>query len=149
MNKIRTTIGAVALVVTMSACTPGQTQYWVERILGAEATADPADDAAVEADLAQIPAEPDTACREWFWYAMEAGFTYSQWMEPLSRIMYRESHCDPGAHNPSGASGLTQVMPMWADDCGGVPADLFDPAFNLRCAKHVLDVSGWGAWSTL
>ena len=44
--------------------------------------------------------------------------------------------------------GLMQVMPMWADDCGGIPADLFDPTFNLRCALHVHGVQGWPAWST-
>lgn len=148
MNKIRTTIGIAALVVTSTACTDGQMAWWTAKIQAAEATPDPADDIQVQQEIAAIPPEPETPCKEWYWHAMEAGFTDAQWREPLSRIMFRESHCQPGAHNPSGASGLTQVMPMWADDCGGVPSDLFDPAFNLRCAHHVWEVSGWGAWST-
>lgn len=147
--RLRTTIGVAALVVSTAACTPNQIAWWQARIDAAKATPELTDDAQVQAELDAIPAAPDTACSEWYWYAMEAGFTDAQWREPLSRIMYRESHCFPGAHNPSGASGLVQVMPMWADDCGGVPSDLFDPLFNLLCAHHILDVSGWGAWSTL
>ena len=62
--------------------------------------------------------------------------------------MWRESNCQPGAHNRSGATGLMQIMPMWADDCGGSPGDLYNPSFNLRCARHILNVQGWTAWST-
>jgi Transglycosylase SLT domain len=62
-------------------------------------------------------------------------------------VMNRESHCQPGAHNPSGASGLLQIMPMWADDCGLTTAQLFDPYANLACAALVYAVQGPGAWS--
>lgn len=148
MKKIRTTIGVAALVVSTAACTPGQVAFWMNARAAVEATPDPADDIALQAAFEALPDTPQTSCAQWFWHAMEAGFTYDQWMYPLSGIMRKESMCNPGAHNGSGATGLTQVMPMWADDCGGVPADLYDPLFNLECAKHVYDVSGWGAWST-
>ena len=86
-------------------------------------------------------------CAQWYDEAMAAGFSDDQW-PTVDRIMYRESMCQPGAYNRSGASGLMQIMPMWADDCGGSRQDLFDPAFNLRCAVHVKNVQGWDAWST-
>lgn len=148
MNKIRTTIGVAALVVSTAACTPNQVAYWQHRIDAAKATADPADDAKVISDLKTIPPPPNTDCKEWFWHAIEAGFTPGEWINPVSWIMERESRCFPGAHNPSGAAGLMQEMPMWAAACGGTVEDLYDPLFNLHCAVHIHDVSGWGAWST-
>ena len=104
--------------------------------------------AQVEWNRANARWEPDTSCSQWAQTALDVGFSKDQWYEPVSRIMYRESNCDPGAYNPSGASGLMQIMPMWADDCGGSSGDLFDPWFNLNCAVHVYHVQGWGAWST-
>lgn len=89
-----------------------------------------------------------TACEQWSDTALAAGWTVDQWYDPLSRIMARESNCDPGAYNSSGASGLLQIMPDWADNCGGSPDDLFDPWFNLSCGLVVLSAQGWGAWST-
>ena len=87
-------------------------------------------------------------CTEWTGTARVAGFPDED-IPLLLRIMWRESRCDPSQVNPNGgASGLVQIMPMWADDCGGVPADLLDPQFNLSCAWHVLDVQGWQAWAT-
>jgi soluble lytic murein transglycosylase-like protein len=62
-------------------------------------------------------------------------------------VMNRESHCQPTAHNPSGASGLLQIMPMWADDCGLTRDQLFDPLANLRCAAVVYSAQGPGAWA--
>jgi hypothetical protein len=86
-------------------------------------------------------------CAEFYDDALAAGFTHAQW-PTVDRLMYAESRCQPNARNPSGASGLMQVMPMWADDCGGTRADLFNVGFNLRCARHILNVQGWRAWST-
>lgn len=76
-----------------------------------------------------------------------AGFTDDEARVALA-LMWKESQCRSDAHNGSGATGLMQVMPMWADDCGGYPALLYDPQFNLICALHVLQVQGWYAWST-
>jgi hypothetical protein len=60
----------------------------------------------------------------------------------------RESNCDPSAVNPSsGATGLLQIMPMWADDCGTTRHGLLDAFTNARCAVLILAVQGPGAWS--
>lgn len=86
-------------------------------------------------------------CWRWRHIALDY-FTLSQWRYPVRGIMRRESNCEPDAYNPSGATGLMQIMPFWADDCGGWPSRLFRPRFNLRCARHVYNVQGWYAWST-
>jgi hypothetical protein len=150
MNKIKTTICAAALVVTTAACTPTQLAWFAQREAEVAATPDPADDQQLIDMLDALPDVPHTACAQWFWYAMEAGFTYDQWIEPVSRIMSRESNCIPTAQNSSSsAAGLMQELQMWLDDCGGTShSDFYDPVFNLRCAHHIYEVSGWGAWST-
>jgi Transglycosylase SLT domain len=84
-------------------------------------------------------------CRQWMGLALDSGWPVRQW-ETMNWVMYRESRCDPNAHNPSGATGLMQIMPMHVGrtcDYG----DLFDPAFNLRCALAVYRMQGWNAWS--
>ena len=75
-----------------------------------------------------------------------AHFPESQLTTAL-RIIACESGGNPGAHNPSGASGLFQVMPFWADHLG-IPRDaLFDPSVNAEVAHYVWSVQGWDAWS--
>lgn len=147
MNKIKTTIGVAALVVSTAACTPNQMAFWAQRQAEVAATPDLQDDADLIDQYGALPDVPDTPCNEWFWWAIEAGWPAELWPF-LAHIMPRESHCDPGAHNPSGATGLTQIMPMWADDCGGSPGDLYDPMFNLKCALLIYNVQGPNAWST-
>ena len=131
----------VALIAAATfACTPEQEAAWLEW-----RTIDP--DAA-DAHLAGMAADQAHGrCGMWRDLALEVGWTAEQW-PTVNRLMHAESGCTPTAYNRSGATGLMQVMPMWADDCGGVPADLFDPTFNLRCALHVHGVQGWPAWST-
>lgn len=62
-------------------------------------------------------------------------------------IMEFESHGNPGAYNPSGASGLMQVLASWADDYGVAPADLFMPEVNLLIAADLYRTGGWTHWS--
>lgn len=57
-----------------------------------------------------------------------------------------ESGGNPDALNPSGASGLFQVMPFWFDHFGG---ERFDPENNVRVAALVLAEQGWTAWSVV
>jgi hypothetical protein len=88
------------------------------------------------------------ACAEWYGTAISAGWSSADW-PTVDRIMYAESRCNPGAYNgASGVTGLMQIMPFWAADCGGSPGDLYDPWFNLACALHVYHVQGWQAWVT-
>jgi hypothetical protein len=114
-------------LLVLTACTPAQMAWW-------SSFAGPVEGA-------------DVACAEWVGTSRVAGFSDDE-LPIVQTLMWRESRCDPGAHNASGASGLMQVMPMWADDCGGTPAQLLEPQFNLTCARHVFEVQGWQAWST-
>jgi hypothetical protein len=157
MNRIIASVGAA---LALTACTPMQLATF-HRVTGAELTNHETHtlialpDAPMRlADGRQI--NPDGSlsakakvtgrCAEWYPTARAAGFTAAQW-PTVARIMYRESRCMPGAYNRSGATGLMQIMPMWARSCGGTPSSLFDAAFNLRCAVHILRVQGWGAWA--
>jgi len=88
-------------------------------------------------------ARPSTPCAQWHATARAAGFTEAQW-PTVARVMWRESRCRPTAHNRSGAAGLMQIMPMWRRRCGG--GNLHSPAVNLRCARYIVRVQGWGAW---
>lgn len=142
-------IVASSLVTTgIGGCTQSQMDYFLGRQAEVAATPDPQDDVDLMNQYLALPDVPDTPCNEWYWYAIEAGWTHELWMSFVSYVMPRESHCDPGAYNPSGASGLLQVVRMWADDCGGVPSDLFDPLFNLKCGLYVYNVQGPRAWQT-
>jgi hypothetical protein len=63
-------------------------------------------------------------------------------------LMWYESRGDPNAQNPSsGASGLMQVLPSWADNFGVMPADLFDPVVNLNISFALYVDGGWSHWS--
>lgn len=63
-------------------------------------------------------------------------------------LMQAESGGNPDAQNPSsGASGLMQVLPSWADNFGVTPADLFDPVTNLNISYALYQDGGWGHWS--
>ncbi len=63
-------------------------------------------------------------------------------------LMTAESGGDPEARNPeSGAAGLMQVMPLWAEVLGYPYEELFRPDINLWVASQILDQQGWAAWS--
>jgi hypothetical protein len=151
------TITIVICCALGAACTPREIRAW-----HAWHDSDPraAEDYANQPDIqTELAAPPGTLppvvdvvanargrCAEWYDEAMAAGFSDAQW-PTVDRVMFGESRCQPGAYNPSGARGLMQILGSWADDCGGSPGDLFSPGFNLRCARHVLAVQGWQAWS--
>ena len=61
-------------------------------------------------------------------------------------IMKFESGGNSNAYNPSGASGLMQILSSWADDFGYVAGDLFDPSVNLEIAKALRDDT-WNHWN--
>jgi hypothetical protein len=58
----------------------------------------------------------------------------------MAAIALAESGGDPRAHNPSGASGLWQILGK------PFPGDSFDPATNARMAGAKLASQGLGAW---
>jgi len=90
---------------------------------------------------------PWARCPQWWSEARSVGWPEGE-LAHMDRIMYRESRCQPGAHNRAGANGLMQVMAMWADDCGLAVRQLLEAIPNLACALHVLGVQGWQAWAT-
>jgi hypothetical protein len=81
-------------------------------------------------------------CAQWHDTAIAVGWDDADWPH-LARIMWCESRCNPDAHNPSGASGLAQVLRSWF----GPGEDPFDPATNLAVALRVRQEQGWRAWS--
>ena len=62
-------------------------------------------------------------------------------------LMAHESGGNPSAYNPSGASGLMQILASWADNFGYVPNDLFNPSINLAIARKLYDDGGWSHWN--
>lgn len=74
-------------------------------------------------------------------------------VERMSRIMYRESRCQPDAYNRGGqAAGLLQVTPInyrYLSNQLGEPVTarrLFDPEFNIRAAAELFEYDGYGPW---
>lgn len=151
--------GVTFVIVLMSGCTPAQHQFWANWFAKDPVVAKAEFEKLVKAEPSQfarkdpppvsewVGAPKWSQCPQWYQMARAVGWTDSQW-RTLDYIMYRESRCRPGAHNPSGASGLLQIMPMWASTCGVGRAELYEAVVNLSCGRVVLDRQGWGAWST-
>lgn len=104
--------------------------------------------APLHADASAVRVTPTTTipasarCPQWWALATELGWPLEE-LPAVDRVMWCESHCQPGAHNRrSGASGLMQIMPGWWDG-----RDPYDPAVNLAMALEVHDAQGWRAWS--
>lgn len=68
-------------------------------------------------------------------------------------VAMRESHCTSGARNPSGASGVFQLMmplhrQLIADVCGEPADDLvFDAACNIAAARALYAGAGRRPWA--
>ena len=92
---------------------------------------------------------PDWArCPDWWDEAQAAGIPLD-WMPKVDYIMYRESRCNRFAHNPSGASGPVQWMPMWftGRNAYGWVFDPYDPyQALLHMRLRVEDVGNWHDW---
>ena len=74
-------------------------------------------------------------------------------IERMSRIMYRESRCNPAVRNrQSGSTGLLQIMPsncryianQLGESCS--IAKLQQPDFNIRAATTLFEYDGYGPW---
>jgi len=70
-------------------------------------------------------------------------------LSQLATIIYRESSGRPTAYNPSGASGLLQLMPGWYQgDYYNFPNfNPFNPELNLYYGYRGWKVSGWTPWA--
>lgn len=80
------------------------------------------------------------------WRNLVAAYFPADQVDRALRVMACESGGDPNAYNPSGATGLMQVLASWADNFGYQPADLFDPDINLHVASLLWADGGWGHW---
>lgn len=108
------------------------------------------------------PATPSTdRCPQWRQTALDAGWSEADWAR-LDQIIWRESRCNPGAHNGRGRDdsyGLVQlnmrahrswVRPLVDGDY----SRLFDPAVNLTVARELFARAddaygcGWKPWTT-
>lgn len=76
-------------------------------------------------------------------------------VERMSRIMYRESRCQPGADNPrSTATGLLQILSSHCRWLAGQMGEtcsagrLATADYNVRAAAVLWTEQGYGAWST-
>lgn len=70
-------------------------------------------------------------------------------VDHMSRIMYRESRCNPGAYNASGATGLLQVLKShcgWLSSRVG-PCNLTSADYNIRAAAALWSNGGDRHWA--
>lgn len=81
------------------------------------------------------------------WRGLVATYFPADQVDKALAVMACESGGDPSAYNPSGASGLMQVMDWWAPEFGYEPEDLFVPEINVAVAYQVWLQQGWGGWS--
>lgn len=121
----------------------------------------------VPIEILSTPGE--RSCPGWIPLAQEVGWPVDQ-LDKLSYVMWRESRCQPLAHNKtdpvSGSRGLTQVNGYWCrpskwSDAGWLQDrnvlstcdDLYDPETNLRAALLIWFYgvekgrTGWGPWA--
>lgn len=139
-------------LAAVAGCTPVERAAWLD---WHQQDPDAATGYLYDVGLADRPDEPDDwappadePCSQWYDEALAAGWTDAEWREPVARLMYAESRCDPNAYNGvTGVAGLMQVHPLWRADAE-CAVDLYDPVANLRCARHVFAVQGWAAWVT-
>lgn len=142
-------LGGLAGVIMVTAgwggCTQRQIDYFLGRQAEVAATETVQDDQEFVEFYNDLPDTPNTPCSEWFWTAIDAGWTIEQWPF-LSQTMWAESRCTPTATSPKGALGLMQEMPFWAKNCGITVDMLYDPFENMKCALVTFHAQGKRAW---
>lgn len=151
MKRIAPSVVMAVVLTVLTACTPSQFLRYVDAVMSGH-------EAEAKAAAAQYEADRDAAtagrsCPEWYDVAISAGFTPDQWKEPISRIMARESHCNPSAIGPTNDWGLMQIHGPWTGALcqAGIACsrqELLDPETNLKAAFFVYGAQGWGAWTT-
>lgn len=86
------------------------------------------------------------------WFAIRTHFGEGTLGDQAVHVAQCESELWPDAYNPSGASGVFQVMPVHAErfeQVTGAPYydGRFDPDANTRYARHLYGEQGWGPWT--
>ena len=107
----------------------------------------------IEIVPAGVPAHSKQRCPQWEPKFREHGLP----VKAFSFIAYRESRCNPKAHNTTlnrnGTQdlGLVQVNSSWRtvtrNICGTDITGLFNVDCNLSVAKYLYDNGGLGHWS--
>ncbi len=84
-------------------------------------------------------------------YSAEIHAVFGSAGDWATRIAWRESRCQAGARNPSGASGLFQLMmPMHSGlfpAVGCIASQWDDPMCNIKAAYHLYKGSGTRPWN--
>ncbi len=71
-------------------------------------------------------------------------YTWPDYAQDYAKtIAWRESGYDPYAYNPSGATGLFQIIDFY-----GYGTALYDPCFNSAVAADLYMQLGWSPWVT-
>lgn len=87
-------------------------------------------------------------CGEWYDTAMKAGWPAEEW-KTISKVMYRESRCDPFAWNGQDA-GLMQINKFHRHTLRYMgmqfPNTMFFPYWNLYFARDLWEREGWEPW---
>lgn len=95
-------------------------------------------------------------CRDYVDLARQVGWPKSERAQ-LHKIMWRESRCNPAAHNKNdpwgGSYSLLQINGSnvgWAIRNGWITRreDLFQPRANLRVGLELWRLYGWKPWGT-
>lgn len=170
-----TTVIITAIIITASGCTPAQLDTF-ESVTGqtfdaqqrAALVALPDTPMRLDGTRAVMPSGAVESFRAGHCDQHRATFVAAGWDADTfdvwaSRIVFRESRCNPNAFNRSGARGLMQIMPivladmrqrpwLWSDAIaalGGVPSltDLFDPSVNAIVARNLYAIRGRQPWT--
>lgn len=102
-------------------------------------------------------------CDQWRATMIDAGFTSAQFDAWISRVMYRESNCQPGVISPTHDYGLMQINRVVVADMrqrpwlwqpvlarlGHVPSygELLDPEINALVAHSLWMIRGTAPWT--
>jgi len=157
----------IPFVAATSACTPQQVNAWkrwhrsdpvaAEAFLESDAFAE-ADQAAPASQVERLdPPAPRTDSgssassngRCVGYEGLLAQYSPGWDVAAMSRIMMRESRCQPGAYNASGATGLLQVL---KSHCGWLaprigPCNLTSASYNIRAAAELYRNGGSAHWA--
>ena len=178
MKRILVLVMAAAVMLLASGCTPNQVNAWkkwyrtdpvaakaflkTDTFQELNRAADGGDAPAKRGEAVQVtstqPPPPDdddggssssSNGRCVGYEGLLARYSPGWNVQTMSRIMYRESRCNPGAYNRSGATGLLQVLQShcgWlAPRIGG--CNLTNPSYNIRAAAELYRNGGSAHWA--
>lgn len=100
------------------------------------------------AELVEYARSVHGKCGEWYDEAMKAGWPPEEW-KTISKVMYRESRCDPLAWNGQDA-GLMQINKVHRKRLNylgmAFPDSMFHGYWNLVFAHDLWQRAGWEPW---